>query len=115
MLLLALGLLTVLLALAPFSYAVHVRVYANHFDLRASELDPGTLDVGGRSHPLGIGIGHVPLSWELFAAWQPELIGAAEVRAEEPGGFREWQRAQGGYFDGPGGRQAILQLLTGGQ
>jgi hypothetical protein len=94
--------------------AVHVRVYANRFDARPTEVDPAVLDVGGRRHPLGIGIGHVPLTWDLFASWQPQLIRAGEVTQDELEGFREWERARGGVFDGPGGRRAILEILTVG-
>ncbi len=94
--------------------AVHVRVYGNHYASPPGDIDPAELDIRASGDPQGWGIGHLPLTWDLFASWQPHFLRAAEVTAEELDGFHEWQHARGGVFAGPGGRQAILRLLSVG-
>lgn len=85
---------------------VHLRVYANVFVERPTELDEATLDSepleieshGERPPTKPISIGHVPLSHASFRVWKPELIATSLVASEELLGYEEWKLAKGGFF-----------------
>jgi hypothetical protein len=100
--------------LALNRYAVHVRVYGNHFASRPTNVDPATLEIRGIGDPRGWGIGHLPLSWELFASWQPHFIQTADITPDDLDGLEAWQREQGGVWI-PSGMPAIRRMLTRGR
>ena len=52
----------------------------------------------GPDHDNRFSIGHLPLSYASFAAWQPNLICQSEVAEEELEGYRIGDEAKGGYF-----------------
>ena len=85
-----------ILALDPG--VVHVRLYANQFATRPTQLDPTSLHLGRIGDPGGLGIGHLPLSESHFAAWQPALVARATVSEGELAGYREWKANGGGVW-----------------
>ena len=80
---------------------VHTRLYVQRFDHRPRQNELGGLSIAafGPGYDNPFSIGHLPLSHDAFAAWQPELItrGAA-ISEEELEGYRMWLEAEGGYF-----------------
>ena len=80
------------------SGVVHVRLYANTFSERPTTLDPASLHLGKIGEPGGIGIGHLPLTTDHFAAWEPKLISRVPVTDDELDGYREWKAAGGGVW-----------------
>jgi hypothetical protein len=77
--------------------AVHVRLYASEHTTRPTRVNPSELRVG-TIHDGG-GMGHLPLSHRVFAAWKPVLITTAPVDASELDGYDEWKKAGGGVWD----------------
>lgn len=80
---------------------VHVRLYQQRFPERPSGVDPTTLSLGPSmfAQDVPFSIGHVPLSHQTFAGWQPILMTrGVEVEERELQGYRGWEDAEGGYF-----------------
>lgn len=87
--------------LATDSEGVHARLYVQRFAQRPARDDLGELTTApfGAGHDNPFSIGHVPLSHQSFAGWQPELLARGELVAEEElEGYLMWQDAEGGYF-----------------
>jgi hypothetical protein len=78
--------------------AVHVRLYKNKFPSRPQTVDPSTLSLGSIDDKDGFGMGHLPLSREGFANWQPVFISQTSVSEEELEGYRMWKEAGGGIW-----------------
>jgi hypothetical protein len=74
---------------------VHVRLYANQFPERPTEVDTDSLRLG-TIHDEAFGIGHLPLASQEFGSWEPELIQHGRVEAEELEGYEEWREMTGG-------------------
>jgi hypothetical protein len=81
---------------------VHIRLYKNKFNERPARVDIVSLDLGSIHDPDGFGMGHMPLSYASFSAWEPIFLMANGVDEEELEGYVYWKEAQGGYFGGPG-------------
>ena len=79
---------------------VHIRLYKNKFSTRPVQVQPATLDLGSIHDPDGFGMGHMPLSYSAFLAWEPTFLTAQGLDEDELEGYRYWQEAQGGYFGG---------------
>jgi hypothetical protein len=77
--------------------AVHVRLYAGEHKARPTQVNPSDLKIGRADD--GGGIGHLPLSHRVFAAWKPVFITTAAVDASELDGYDEWKKAGGGVWD----------------
>jgi hypothetical protein len=76
--------------------AVHVRLYGGEYSARPSSVNPAELKVGTIQEG---GMGHLPLSARVFAAWKPVLITTASVGAAELDGYEEWKKGGGGLWD----------------
>lgn len=51
--------------------AVHIRVYKERFSTRPATVDTDGLTLGSIDDADGFGVGHLPLTHEEFALWQP--------------------------------------------
>jgi len=78
--------------------AVHIRLYKNKFSSRPQTIEPDTLSLGGISSGESFGIGHMPLSQEGFANWQPVFISQSPVTEEELVGYNLWKEDSGGIW-----------------
>jgi hypothetical protein len=76
--------------------AVHVRVYGGEYAARPTSVNPGELKVGTIDEG---GMGHLPLSPRVFAAWKPVLITKSPVEPAELDGYEEWRKAGGRVWD----------------
>ena len=86
--------------LAVDDEGVHIRVYKNKFAKRPLHVDVTSLDLGSIHDPDGFGMGHMPLSYAAFSAWEPIFLMAGALADEELEGYRYWQEENGGYFGG---------------
>ena len=80
---------------------VHARLYVQRFEARPGAEEVGELSTApfGPEYENPFSIGHMPLSHQTFAAWQPVLIRpGASVDEDELDGYRMWQDAEAGYF-----------------
>jgi hypothetical protein len=84
--------------LAADSDAVHVRLYKEAYPIRPEEVDPARLTLGSFGDAGGYGMGHVPLSHDMFRSWEPILVRTEPVLSEELDGFNYWLESQGGAF-----------------
>jgi hypothetical protein len=80
---------------------VHIRLYKNKFRVRPGQVDVSTLDLGSVHDAEGFGMGHIPLSYAAFLAWEPIFLIGSGLDEDELEGYRYWKAAQGGYFGGP--------------
>jgi hypothetical protein len=71
---------------------VHVRLYADKFVERPFQVDPAQLDLGMIHKSLGIA--HLPVSAEDFAAWLPGVVGHEAVQSEELAEYELWRQDQ---------------------
>ena len=76
--------------LATDEQAVHVRVYKERFPQRPTAVDLERLTLGSIDDSDGFGVGHLPLSRDEFALWEPSLITTVGVDEEELEGYRMW-------------------------
>ena len=72
------------------------KIYKNKFDIRPATIDIKTLTLGTMPGTTGIpsdgfGIGHVPLSRQVFESWKPIFVGFENVSEEELEGYKMWQ------------------------
>ncbi|MFC7517866.1 hypothetical protein ACFQUU_22925 [Herbaspirillum sp. GCM10030257] len=88
--------------LAVDDAGVHIRLHKNKFATRPSRVEVSSLDLGSIHDPDGFGMGHMPLSYAAFSAWEPVFLEASALTEEELEGYRYWQEEQGGYFGRPG-------------
>jgi hypothetical protein len=79
---------------------VHMRLYAQRFPFRLRALNFAELTLApfGPEGANAFSIGHIPLSYRSFAAWEPRVVGQTEVTNDELDGYRMWKEAKGGYF-----------------
>lgn len=87
------------------SNAVSVRIYSNKFTSRPADINPSELFIAGIKDPSGHepGIGHLPVTAEVFYSWAPKLIRTSEIAEDELSSYNEFKNAGGMPFD--------LQLL----
>jgi hypothetical protein len=78
--------------------AVHVRLYKNKFRSRPQAIDPSILALGSIYDEDGFGMGHLPLSREGFAGWQPIFLTQTSVTEEELEGYEIWKEDGGGVW-----------------
>ncbi len=78
--------------------AVHVRIYKQTFRSRPTSVDPKSLTLGGINDKDGFSIGHMPLSKETFASWQPVFLSQQSVSENELEGYKMWKDAPGKTF-----------------
>jgi hypothetical protein len=78
--------------------AVHVRSYSGKWSTRPASVNTAELRLGTIHEP-DPGMGHLPLSRRVFAAWAPKLVATADVTDEELEGYREWKQAGGSVWD----------------
>jgi hypothetical protein len=69
-----------------------IRLYKNRFDRIPPRVEPNSLDLGTIHDRDGFGIGHLPISHETFASWQPQFQQHALV---EPDGYQIWKNSRG--------------------
>jgi hypothetical protein len=84
------GSFRVVKVLAAGDGAVHVRVYRERFESRPADVDEAALTLGSVFEDEHFGVGHLPLSEEEFALWEPILIKTVGVDEEELDGYRMW-------------------------
>jgi len=77
---------------------VHVRLYKNKQQEIPPRIEPGSLQLGTIHDKDGFGIGHLPLSYETFASWQPQFLQHTLLEAEELEGYEAWKESQGGVW-----------------
>lgn len=83
----------------------HVATFSNRYDQLPHSVDESTLYRRGFAEDFSdlhsgepMGIGHLPLSSDTFAGWQPMFIQQSSVRDDELTGYRSWLESSGGYF-----------------
>ena len=84
--------------LAVDDVGVHIRLYAERFHQRPSAASVHHLSLGPNSDGRAFSAGHLPLTFDSFARWEPSLIDRGAVDHDELEGFRIWEEHQGGYF-----------------
>lgn len=77
---------------------VHVRLYKNKQDDIPARIDLVSLELGSINDKDGFGIGHLPISREMFASWQPQFLQHTLVEPEELEGYEAWKESQGGVW-----------------
>jgi hypothetical protein len=77
---------------------VHVRLYKNKYEEIPARIDPRSLELGTIHDKDGFGIGHLPLSYETFASWQPQFMQHTLVEPEELEGYEAWKESKGGVW-----------------
>jgi hypothetical protein len=78
--------------------AVHVRIYKQTFLTRPASVDPKSLTLGAIDDKDGFSIGHLPLSRQTFASWDPVFLSQQSVSDEELEGYKMWKDASGKTF-----------------
>jgi hypothetical protein len=78
--------------------AVHVRIYKEKYLFRPASVDPASLTLGKLKDKDGFSIGHLPLSWQTFASWDPVFLSQQAVSDKELEGYKAWKEAKGGVF-----------------
>ncbi len=73
-----------------------VHLSKNKFSSRPQTVESDTLSLGGISSGEDFGIGHMPLSKEGFASWQPVFISQFPATEEELVGYNMWKEEGGG-------------------
>jgi hypothetical protein len=76
---------------------VHVRLYANRWNDRPSELDPKVLSLTSEDESIK-SIGHLPFTRRSFLTMGPRPVAEADVEESELDGYKIWAEAKGGYF-----------------
>jgi hypothetical protein len=76
---------------------VHIRLYANRFDIPPEELNPWTLRLDRHDAP-DLSVGHLPLSRAAFAEMEPAYERLAMRSSAELEGYRMWKEASGAFF-----------------
>jgi uncharacterized protein YndB with AHSA1/START domain len=76
---------------------VHIRLYANRFDIPPDELNPWTLRLDRHDAP-DLSIGHLPLSRSAFAEMEPAYERLAMRSSDELEGYRIWKDGSGEFF-----------------
>jgi hypothetical protein len=79
---------------------VHLRIYADRWDVPPDHIDPWAL-APGTTETVASGVlalGHIPLSHKAYARMQPNFDRLAMLGPNELEGYRVWREAKGGYF-----------------
>jgi hypothetical protein len=94
------GLFAVAKVLEVDKGGVHTRLYVQRFRQRPRFSEISDLDTApfGPEHDNPFSIGHIPLSFAAFQAWEPEFLAHGEVLEDELQGYRMWAEADAGYF-----------------
>jgi hypothetical protein len=81
-------------------HGVHLRLYSNLFADLPTHIDESKLYLAGigRKENEPMGMGHVPVSTDSFAAWNAQFVQQSTVSASELEGYELWREADGGYF-----------------
>jgi hypothetical protein len=81
-------------------FGVHLRLYSNTFAQAPESIDESALYLAGigRNTNERLGMGHVPVSNESFAAWRAQFVQQSTVSPDELDGYETWKEAGGGYF-----------------
>lgn len=80
---------------------IHLRIYANSFSERPSQIDPAALSLGKVTDGKGnFGIGHIPLTIESFRHMSPVYLQTTDVTEDELDGYHIWKESRGGTFGG---------------
>jgi hypothetical protein len=82
------------------SNVVHIRIYANKFVNRPSQLDTSKLFLG-TIHDKEFGVGHMPIAISELLQWEPRLIMKQSITQEELEGYNIWKEDNGGVFGKP--------------
>ena len=77
---------------------VHVRLFANKYRNRPSDIEIEKLTVGGIGWPEGTGIGHLPLSFEAIGKWTVEFVKQVPVTDDEFDDYDMWKEDIGTYW-----------------
>jgi hypothetical protein len=83
--------------LAADDDAVHIRLYREAFPERPNASQIVSLTIGKLGEE-SFGIGHLPLSHQSFASWEPRLVCPGEVAREELEGYELWKKNGGGVW-----------------
>lgn len=80
---------------------ISVRIYSNKFKSRPADINPSELFIAGIKDPSGHepGIGHLPVTNEVFYSWAPQLIRTSEITEDELSSYNEFKNAGGMPFD----------------
>ena len=77
---------------------IHVRLYVERFRNRPTQSEIPELTLAPFGPEYAFSIGHIPLCYASFAAWNPRFICTRSVDENELDGYRMWVDAPGGYF-----------------
>jgi hypothetical protein len=79
---------------------VHLRLYVQRFTRRPAFAELPELSTAGFGPGFDnpFSIGHLPLSFKAFSAWQPEFLAHGDVLSDELEGYQMWLEAEAGYF-----------------
>jgi hypothetical protein len=69
----------------------HIKIYANSYDQRPTEIDVKTLGMGSILNGGAFGIGHVPLERAGFDNWKPIVIAFEAVSDDDLEGYKMWK------------------------
>lgn len=81
--------------------AVHVRLYRGRWLWRPTlqEITPDDLTLANtEGHDAPAAVGHLPVTLEAFARWQPLRLRTEAVAPDELDGYEVWKQAGGGVF-----------------
>lgn len=85
---------------------IHLRLYKNKFEERPEHINPQELVLGrvfnedNSFNSDEFSLGHAAFFLDAFLQSNPILLMVVPVMEDELDGYRMWEDAQGGYFDG---------------
>ena len=85
------GTFNVAKVLAVDDRGLHVRVYAEQFAARPTQV-PEVLEVGSPYDGAAFGVGHIPVTVAQWERWEPELLGTAPLEEDDLVDLHRWQQ-----------------------
>ncbi|MDQ3691116.1 MAG: SRPBCC family protein [Chloroflexota bacterium] len=76
---------------------VHMRLYADRFDIPPDMVNPWALRLDRHDAPT-MSFGHAPMSRATFAGWEPAYDRLVMRPVEDLEGYEMWKDANGGFF-----------------
>lgn len=76
---------------------VHMRLYADRFDIPPDTINPWALRLDRHDAPT-MSFGHLPMSRATFSGWEPSYDRLVMRSVDELEGYQVWKDAEGGFF-----------------
>ena len=77
---------------------IHIRLYKNKYGEIPAKIAPDSLELGSINDKDDFGVGHLPISQEMFASWKPQFLQHTLLEQEELEGYEEWKKSHGGVW-----------------